>query len=259
MELEYFAAPFVEEGGSGAVKGYDGWSGAGSIPVPGVIYRGSIEICELRLPTLWKVAELAQDLEGAGEFTGARGFIGKRVDTAPPGARTMLMSGNCSGQLFGGAGQAGAPRAPTSDFYIHRTGEEEKEVFRTFDMTELHAGDILVTKAGGGGGWGNPLDRDVEKVRKDVRDEFISLRRARNVYGVVINADTLEADHQATEKLRKELRNSPLYRHADLVLEDARNGKISLQEARDVYGVILKKDKGRLVVDQIETDNLRPK
>ncbi len=79
-------------------------------------------------------------------------------------------------------------------------------------MTEVQAGDVLITKGIGGGGWGNPLEREVEKVRKDVRDGLISLQRAREVYGVVIvpertdDPEKIEVDPKATEQLRKEMK-----------------------------------------------------
>ena len=211
-EIEYFAAPFIEDGGSGARRGFDGWEGMGSTPVPGVLYRGSVEVCEFFLPFKWNVAQIAQDSEGAGEFVGARGVYGERECVAPPGARTILMSGDTSGQYFSSAAQAGAPQVPLAELYIQRAGKKEKSLFRTVDMTEVYTGDLLITKAIGGGGWGNPLDRDAEKVRRDVRDGLVSLQRARDVYGVVIDPEgaddpeKMKVDDKATEQLRRRMR-----------------------------------------------------
>ena len=83
-------------------------------------------------------------------------------------------------------------------------------IFRTLDMGEMFPGDLLITHAPGGAGWGNSLNRNPERVREDVRDGFVSINRARDVYGVVFKANgmrdprTLEIDDEATEKLRKE-------------------------------------------------------
>ena len=60
--------------------------------------------------------------------------------------------------------------------------------------------------SGGGGGVGNPLDREIESIRWDVLNHYISIERARGVYGVVIDPLTFAVDHQATAKLRTELR-----------------------------------------------------
>jgi N-methylhydantoinase B len=59
---------------------------------------------------------------------------------------------------------------------------------------------------GGGGGWGDPLDRDPALVREDVIDEYVSLEGARRDYGVVLNPGTLEIDEAATatERARRQ-------------------------------------------------------
>jgi N-methylhydantoinase B len=90
--------------------------------------------------------------------------------------------------------------------YIYRAKKQEKEVLRTVDMAFLEPGDVVITKAGGGGGWGNPLDRDVESVREDVKEEVVSIQRVRDVYGVVIDPKTLSVDYNETEQLRKKMR-----------------------------------------------------
>jgi N-methylhydantoinase B len=61
----------------------------------------------------------------------------------------------------------------------------------------------------GGGGWGNPLDRDPEKVKNDVRDEYISIEKAKDYYGVLIKGDVkndpegLEIDYDETNDIRR--------------------------------------------------------
>jgi N-methylhydantoinase B len=60
----------------------------------------------------------------------------------------------------------------------------------------------------GGGGWGDPMTRDPERVKKDVRDEYISIQGARRDYGVVIEGDpandpeNLTVNLKETQKLR---------------------------------------------------------
>ncbi len=73
-------------------------------------------------------------------------------------------------------------------------------------LIPLKKKDVFRAKVGGGGGWGNPLDRDVQSVLNDVRNELVSIERARNAYGVVINKATLEVDIDATQKLRETMR-----------------------------------------------------
>jgi N-methylhydantoinase B len=73
----------------------------------------------------------------------------------------------------------------------------------------LATGERLVYRFGGGGGWGDPLDRDPDAVLDDVWDEYVSIEGARKDYGVVINGSledmTLEIDIDAT-KLAREAR-----------------------------------------------------
>ena len=57
-------------------------------------------------------------------------------------------------------------------------------------------------KAGGGGGYGDPNARPVAAVLDDVRNELISVERARSDYGVAVDTDTLEVDVGETETLR---------------------------------------------------------
>jgi len=212
-EVEYFAAPFIEEGGSGAVKGFDGWEGVVGCPLCGTVYRGSVEINELIFPFRYNIAKLAQDSEGPGEFIGSRGVYGERECVEPPGARTILMSGDCNGQYFAPLGIAGAPPATLGELYIQRAGKKEREMFYTMDEAVVNAGDVLITRAGGGAGWGNRLDRDVERINEDVISGLLSVQRAKDVYGVIIkpesvgeDPETIEIDYKATEELRKKLK-----------------------------------------------------
>jgi len=62
-------------------------------------------------------------------------------------------------------------------------------------------GSEVIVRTGGGGGWGDPLERDPRAVAADVREEFISLKSAHEDYGVVLRAD-LSIDAAATDELR---------------------------------------------------------
>ena len=55
----------------------------------------------------------------------------------------------------------------------------------------------------GAGGFGDPFERDGERVWQDVRNEVVSLEGAGRDYGVVIDPVTLEIDHEATNRLRE--------------------------------------------------------
>jgi N-methylhydantoinase B len=73
---------------------------------------------------------------------------------------------------------------------------------RAFNM-RLLKGDIVSIRSGGGGGWGSPLERDPKLVQLDVKNRYISLELAREVYGVVLDPVALEINWTATEELRR--------------------------------------------------------
>jgi N-methylhydantoinase B len=59
-----------------------------------------------------------------------------------------------------------------------------------------------VKHSSGGGGVGDPAERDPEMVREDVENELVTLQAARDVYRVAIDAKTLMVDQEATRRLR---------------------------------------------------------
>ncbi|MCB2049796.1 MAG: hydantoinase B/oxoprolinase family protein [Novosphingobium sp.] len=85
--------------------------------------------------------------------------------------------------------------------------------FGSHPAWHLETGSGLRFQTGGGGGWGNPLDRDPAMVLHDVRDEYVSIEGAADDYGVVIRGDPqrhpekLVIDHEATDTLRHKLRS----------------------------------------------------
>src|SRR5690606_7428459 len=95
-------------------------------------------------------------------------------------------------------GVLGGSSAATYVVSVVRQGEE-----RMFDTPgkvtglPVRRGDVVVMRSSGGGGYGDPLTRDVEKVRADVNKGYVSQARARDGYGVVLGEDG-EVDATAT-------------------------------------------------------------
>lgn len=77
----------------------------------------------------------------------------------------------------------------------------------------LQAGSSLRFQTAGGGGWGDPLARDPERVKRDVRDEYVSVAGAARDYGVIVTGDPayapeqIEIDLPATARLRERMRS----------------------------------------------------
>ncbi len=63
-------------------------------------------------------------------------------------------------------------------------------------------GDVLVNNSGGGGGWGNPFERDPASVLEDVLDGYVSEEAAAREYGVAIDLDAETVDEAETQRLR---------------------------------------------------------
>jgi N-methylhydantoinase B len=89
---------------------------------------------------------------------------------------------------------------------------EEIVVDFTAEWVEHEAGERIVYEFGGGGGWGDPLDRETQAVLDDALDEYVSVEAARRDYGVVftgsLEALTLAVDEDATTQLRATMRSS---------------------------------------------------
>jgi N-methylhydantoinase B len=98
-------------------------------------------------------------------------------------------------------GKAGRPFQVTVD----PGGPHEREVDALADAEPLPAGTVVRIRTTGGGGWGDPLDRPVEEVLRDVAWRKVSVAGAREDYGVVV-LDDGTADLSATEALRAEVR-----------------------------------------------------
>ena len=69
-------------------------------------------------------------------------------------------------------------------------------------LTLCRPGDVIQFHSAGGGGYGNPFERDPQAVEQDVVNGYVSIEKAREYYGVVIDPATLEADLAETEKIR---------------------------------------------------------
>ena len=94
---------------------------------------------------------------------------------------------------------------------VIRYGSEDPFVVQhTAEWVPIEASQRVMYDYGGGGGWGNPLERDPEAVLDDVLDEYVSPEGAERDYGVVLNGSledlTLAIDEEATAALRAQRR-----------------------------------------------------
>jgi N-methylhydantoinase B len=168
---------------------------------------GSLENWERQFPLRFVRWEMVPDSGGAGRRRG--GLAGRlEVEVLQNALVTAAATHHIvpAGGIFGG--QDGAPHA----FYLTRDG-----VTRTvqqhfglpspskFSNLPLQAGDLYRLETGGGGGYGAPWEREVEKVEEDVLEGFVSPGQAREHYGVAIDPSTGRADAADTAALRRRL------------------------------------------------------
>lgn len=119
---------------------------------------------------------------------------------------SLLMTGNSDGQRSAPAGVAGGGSGPCAEMEIISADGQQRRVLRTFETKPIFPGEVCETRNSGGGGWGDPLARDPQKVCIDVQSRFVSAARAREVYGVVLDASGRAVDGDATRRQRDALR-----------------------------------------------------
>jgi N-methylhydantoinase B len=185
------------DGGAGAVSGYDGFEGAMGMSGLGAIQRGSVEEIEIKFP--WRTVNyhFVPDMSGAGKWRGGSGMLWEVENL---GTDAPVATGSSDGDLTQPPGVQGGENGPLSWMYIRKG--DEKTPARTHRMIEVKNGEILGKVSGGGGGVGDPFERDPEAVLKDVINEFVTVEAARETYGVAIDPDSMTIDPEATRALR---------------------------------------------------------
>jgi N-methylhydantoinase B len=157
-----------------------------------------IEETEANYPVRIARYELVNDSEGAGRFRGGLGLRRDYLFAEGPVTFTILADRDREGPggLFGGCA------APPAEYVLNPVGEARRLGSKT--TIELQPGDIVSYRTCGGGGYGPPTARDPMSVLRDVREGKVSVRRAREVYGVVIDGASWAVDAKETARLRSQ-------------------------------------------------------
>jgi len=160
-----------------------------------------VEILESDTPLIVEKRELIPDSGGPGRM---KGGLGRRVvlkipddEYAPLPPVSLAM-------------QSGRYRHPAEGLFEGKDGRKASFLINgkegnPYGLTHLKPGDTVILDAPGGGGYGNPLERDPELVQKDVVDGYVSLKAAADQYGVVVDPETLEVDVAGTVEKRASL------------------------------------------------------
>ncbi len=172
-----------------------------------------VEVFETRYPWRTLSYRLRQDSGGPGTFRGGLGTDRIMEVMAPEITLSVLMDRMKVKPwgIFGGQGGGNA------GVFIQQIGDDRfrtfQEVFGTvspskFANIQLKAGDQVLLRSAGGGGYGDPLERDPKLVLADLRSGAVSREGAQKVYGVVTRPDGPDSqiDEAATEALQGQLR-----------------------------------------------------
>jgi N-methylhydantoinase B len=157
-----------------------------------------VEIFESDTPLIVEKRELLADSGGPGKMKGGLGkselFKVPDDEYAPiPPVNLGIQAGRFT---YPAEGLFGGKPGTRAQFLVNG------EPGNSYGLTQMKPGDVVTIDAPGGGGYGNPLERDPEMVASDVMEEYVSLESARTDYGVAINPETYEVDEKETKKLR---------------------------------------------------------
>ena len=164
----------------------------------GDTYNFPVEVIEARYPVLMGRFEL--DTESGGGAGKYRGGLGCIREYRLHGVNEASGHGSCSGFVRRPWPLAGG-REGSANYLDYVTSEGTLRVGRT-PRIQLADGDSATVVTGAGGGYGDPYEREVERVLDDVLDGYVPLERAREDYGVVIDSGAMSVDLAATAKLR---------------------------------------------------------
>jgi len=167
--------------GWGASQDHDGGN-AQQHPSQTTVRNTPIEVLEHKATLLHERLELIQDSAGAGKFRGGVGVL-REVSYTEPGEVLSMKKKTKTKPWAMNGGHEPAP----SEMVIWPGTERSKRV--GMYRASMAAGENFVNRTAGGGGYGDPLDRDPRSVVEDVIDGYVSVSAARDSYGVEIHPD----------------------------------------------------------------------
>lgn len=179
--------------GFGAHAGGDGEDGIMHITEPGC-RNNPVEVLEVKGPMLIESYGYRTDTGGLGKHRGGVGVSRVYKFQAPTTAIAILYK-TTPPWGFNGGGMA-------DPNHVLIDPGTDREVRQGGSYNILEAGQGLANNTGGGGGWGDPRERDPARVARDVRNGFVSLESAGSDYGVSVDPGTFQVNQEETAALR---------------------------------------------------------
>ncbi|MGI9332469.1 MAG: hydantoinase B/oxoprolinase family protein, partial [Gammaproteobacteria bacterium] len=184
---------------------YSGWGGRpdkdgiDGISSLAVNYANTpAEVVEVEQPLRIERYGFRPDSGGAGKHRGSLSIV---RDYRLVGADEAVLQVRGDRQKFQPFGLHGGRPGAFAANAINPDGDNPKIPPGKF-MTTMVEGDVFRATLAGGGGWGDPLERDPSRVLEDVLDEKVSAKCARDEYGVQIDTDTMQVNEEVTAELR---------------------------------------------------------
>jgi N-methylhydantoinase B len=201
--------PFINQlfaslnGGPGSPKA-DGWVSFTAPQSPGNAYRDSIELDEIKQPIHFKSVRLLSGTGGAGRF---RGAPSSEIIYGPKQYPVTVIIPSDGMEVPPKGVRGGQDGCLAATFLRGINGLEQK--LPNVVRIELQPNEWVRGIENSGGGYGDPLERDPERVRHDVLENWETIERARDVYGVLltgaISDESLTVDLEGTQRRRAEL------------------------------------------------------
>ncbi|MFC7392113.1 hydantoinase B/oxoprolinase family protein [Scopulibacillus cellulosilyticus] len=175
-------------GGWGAGAGQDGARGQFCLG-DGETYNVPIEVAETRYGVLVDQYSLRCDGKGAGEYIGGSGVI-RSYRALTDNQKVTTMFGRHKFAPWGvNGGEEGSP----NDVYIRKANGEKAGPFGITARFPLNKGDVVELVTATGGGYGDPCKRPADKVASDVKNGYITINQAKEIFGVIVDSETFEA------------------------------------------------------------------
>ena len=246
-------------GAIGAFSHADGISTGGQARTP-ICKMPNIEHTEQDFPVLFLYRKEVPDSGGAGKYRGGMSaescFIPHNTESI---TQDTLSSGNATPT---GTGMMGGYPGATNEYKYKRNSDIQSHIETgqmVDDISELNGEDVTLqlrqvdfqqqpvdvyaVVCSAAGGFGDPLDRDTKLVQMDIEGNAVTVEAAREIYGVIVDPDTLEVNQDATYKLRADTRHhrlkgysgTPIRCNGEIVIHVTENLDLRSDAGREVY------------------------
>ena len=246
-------------GAIGAFSHADGISTGGQARTP-ICKMPNIEHTEQDFPVLFLYRKEVPDSGGAGKYRGGMSaescFIPHNTESI---TQDTLSSGNATPT---GTGMMGGYPGATNEYKYKRNSDIQSRIEAgqmVDDISELNGEDVTLqlrqvdfqqqpvdvyaVVCSAAGGFGDPLDRDTKLVQMDIEGNAVTVEAAREIYGVIVDPDTLEVNQDATYKLRADTRHhrlkgysgTPIRCNGEIVIHVTENLDLRSDAGREVY------------------------